>query len=102
MATKKKNKNDAAAKAKRQTVIAGVGGVVLLGLLAFQVPRTMKMLNPPNAGGGTSAATTAAAPAATTPLAPPSLDGSAPVAGAVRGGGSGGGGGNRYGSRGRY
>ena len=64
------------AKAARQKKIAIVGGVLLLGLLAFQVPRTMKMLN---SGGNvtTSAATTASStttPGAT-PLAPPSLDG---------------------------
>jgi hypothetical protein len=40
-----KAKFDPKAKAKRQKIIAGVGGVLLLGLLAFQVPRTMKMLN---------------------------------------------------------
>ncbi|HET9673644.1 MAG TPA: hypothetical protein VFP31_02460 [Gaiellaceae bacterium] len=38
-------KNDLKAKEKRQKIIAAVGGVLLLGLLAFQVPRTMKMLN---------------------------------------------------------
>jgi hypothetical protein len=38
-------KVDPKAKAKRQKMIAVVGGVLLLGLLAFQVPRTMKMLN---------------------------------------------------------
>ena len=36
---------DPKAKAKRQKIIAGVGGVILLGVLAIQVPRTMKMLN---------------------------------------------------------
>ena len=39
-----KKKFDPKAKAKRQKMIAAVGGVLLLGLLAFQVPRTMKML----------------------------------------------------------
>jgi len=38
-------KNDLKAKEKKQKIIAAVGGVLLLGLLAFQVPRTMKMLN---------------------------------------------------------
>ena len=32
------------AKAKRQKIIAIVGAVILLGLLAFQVPRVMKQL----------------------------------------------------------
>ena len=38
-------KVDPKAKAKRQKIIAAVGGVLLLGLLAFQVPKTMKLLN---------------------------------------------------------
>jgi hypothetical protein len=38
-------KADLKAKEKKQKIIAAVGAVVLLGLLAFQVPRTMKMLN---------------------------------------------------------
>jgi hypothetical protein len=37
---------DAKAKAKRQKIIAAVGGVLLLGILVIQVPRTMKMLHP--------------------------------------------------------
>ena len=36
---------DPKAKAKRQKIIAIGGGVLLLAVLAFQVPRTMKMLN---------------------------------------------------------
>jgi hypothetical protein len=67
-------KIDPQAKAKRQKIYAAVGGVLLLGVLAFQVPRTMKMLHPPNANG-----TTAPAPAPTTttagPIAVPSLGG---------------------------
>jgi hypothetical protein len=67
-------KIDPKAKAKKQKIYAAVGGVLLLGLLAFQVPRTMKMLHPPNAD---SAAATA--PATTTatsgPIAVPSLSG---------------------------
>ena len=39
-------KIDPKAKAKRQKIFAAIGGVILLGLLAFQVPRTMKMLHP--------------------------------------------------------
>jgi hypothetical protein len=38
-------KTDLKAKEKKQKIIAAVGGLLLLGLLAFQVPRTMKMLN---------------------------------------------------------
>jgi hypothetical protein len=72
-----KKKFDPKAKAKRQKVIAAIGGVLLLGLLAFQVPRTMKMLKQ---NQGTSSSSTAAPSASTTPgstpLAPPALDGS--------------------------
>jgi hypothetical protein len=35
------------AKAKRQKIMAGGGAVLLVAILAVQVPRTMKMLNPP-------------------------------------------------------
>jgi hypothetical protein len=63
------------AKAARQKKIAIAGGVLLLGLLAFQLPRTMKLLN--NTGNvTTSAATTASATTpGSTPLAPPTLEG---------------------------
>jgi hypothetical protein len=66
-------KIDPKAKAKKQKIYAAVGGVLLLGLLAFQVPRTMKMLHPP------SPDTAATAPATITPtsgpIAAPSLSG---------------------------
>ena len=39
-------KVDPKAKAKRQKINAGIGGVLLLAVLAFQVPRTLKMLHP--------------------------------------------------------
>jgi len=72
-----KKKFDPKAKAKRQKMIAAVGGVLLLGLLAFQVPRTMKMLkqNQGTSSSSTAATSTTATPGAT-PLAPPALDGS--------------------------
>jgi hypothetical protein len=73
-----KKKADLKAKAKRQKVFLAVGGVLLLGLLAFQVPRTMKMLNAQSqstASSGTTSTTTTTA--GSTPLAPPTLDGSA-------------------------
>jgi hypothetical protein len=77
------------AKAARQKKIAIVGGVLLLGLLAFQVPRTMKMLN---SGGNvtTSAATTASSTTTpgSTPLAPPSLDGGSSTSTTASGTGS--------------
>jgi hypothetical protein len=56
-------KFDPKAKAKRQKMIAAVGGVLLLGLLAFQVPRTLKMLHQSNANAATS---TTASPAGAT------------------------------------
>ncbi|TMM32530.1 MAG: hypothetical protein E6F93_07720, partial [Actinobacteria bacterium] len=70
-------KFDPKAKAKRQKIFLAVGSVFLLGLLAFQVPRTMKMMNPPaeSSSSTTPPATTTIA-AGSTPLAPPSLDGS--------------------------
>jgi hypothetical protein len=67
-------KVDLKAKAKRQKIIAAVGGVILLGVLAFQVPRTLKLLHQSNAAA--SSETTPAAGATTTnPIAPPSLGG---------------------------
>ena len=79
-------KIDPKAKAKKQKVIAAIGGVLLLGLLAFQVPRTMKMLHPPNANE--SASSTPSTTATTTgPIAAPSLSGgNATVASASVGG----------------
>ncbi len=68
-------KIDPNAKAKRQKIIAAVGGVVLLGLLAFQVPRTMKMLHPEDPPDEPVAAATTTG--ASTPLAPPTLSGGA-------------------------
>ena len=64
---------DPKAKAKRQKIIAAVGGVLLLGLLAFQVPRTMKMLNPPNANASSEPTPTTVS--VTGPIAAPSLSG---------------------------
>lgn len=79
-------KIDPKAKAKRQKIIAGIGGVILLGLLAFQVPRTLKMLNPPS---DASASTPSASSTPTTPLAAPSLAGGNATSGAAASGGDG-------------
>jgi hypothetical protein len=54
-------KIDPAAKAKRQKVIAGVLGAVLLAVLAFQGPRTLKMLHQSSASASPPATTTATA-----------------------------------------
>ena len=72
-----KKKFDPKAKAKRQKIYLAVGGVLLLGVLAFQVPRTMKMMKSQSqtSSSSTPAATTTAA-AGSTPLAPPTLAGS--------------------------
>jgi hypothetical protein len=72
-------KIDPAAKAKRQKVIAGVLGAVLLAVLAFQGPRTPKMLHQSSAS---------ASPAATTTAAP--ATGATGAAGAVSGSAAGG------------
>jgi hypothetical protein len=76
-----KKKFDPKAKAKRQKVMLAVGSVLLLGLLAFQVPRTMKMMKSPTASSSSSPpTTTTSTTAGSTPLAPPSLDGSSTAA----------------------
>jgi hypothetical protein len=67
-------KIDPKAKAKKQKIYAAIGGVLLLGLLAFQVPRTLKMLHPANTSG-TTASTPAPAATTTGPIAAPSLGG---------------------------
>jgi hypothetical protein len=61
-------KFDPKAKAKRQKIMVAVGGVILLGLLAFQVPRTMKMLNQKGVDAAAPGSTTAST--ATTPSSP--------------------------------
>jgi hypothetical protein len=66
------------AKQKRQKILAAVLGVAFLGLLAFQVPRVMKMMKtpPPPHASDSATATTAAPPTGTPSLAAPSLSGS--------------------------
>ena len=69
-------KFDPKAKAKRQKIIAAVGGVILLGVLAFQVPRTLKMLHQSNANAAdTTPTATTSSTTATGPIAAPSLGG---------------------------
>lgn len=81
-------KIDPKAKAKRQKIYAAIGGVILLGLLAFQVPRTMKMLHPADESSSSSAPA-ATTPASTSPIAAPSLAGGNATAAAVAPGGDG-------------
>jgi hypothetical protein len=79
-------KFDPQAKAKRQKIIAAVGGVLLLGLLAFQVPRTMKMLHPPSESSSSSSSTPAATTPATASTSVPAGGGGNVTAAAVSGG----------------
>jgi hypothetical protein len=65
-------KFDPKAKAKRQKIIIAVGGVLLLGLLAFQIPRTMKMLHQEDPPDEPAAVSTTPG---SNPLAPPTLSG---------------------------
>jgi hypothetical protein len=53
-------KIDPQAKAKRQKIIAAVLGVLLLGVLAFQLPRTLKMLHQSSASASPAPAAAAA------------------------------------------
>lgn len=68
---------DQKAKVKKQKIILAVGGVLLLGLLAFQVPKMMAMLNakPPPDPPGAVEMPPNGFPAGAAPLAAPSLAG---------------------------
>jgi hypothetical protein len=82
-------KIDPKAKAKRQKIYAGIGGVILLAVLAFQVPRTLKMLHPKNVTAASTAPASATAASTPTPISAPSLAGgnaSASAAAAAPGG----------------
>ncbi len=61
------------AKQKKQKIIAGVLGVLFLGLLAFQVPRVMKQLHP--SAPPRPASSTTPASSGTPSLAAPTLQG---------------------------
>jgi len=72
----KKHVDPLKAKQKKQKIVAGVLGVLFLGLLAFQVPRVMKQLNPKSPPTASASTTTTAAPPPGTPiLAAPTLQG---------------------------
>ena len=85
----KKKNVDPQAKAKRQKIILACLAPVLLGLMAFQIPRTLKMMHQQNANAAASStpAATTPTPATTTSLAPPTLGGGA--AGSAAGGATG-------------
>jgi hypothetical protein len=55
---------DNKAKERKQKIFLAVGGVLLLGLLAFQLPKLMKGSSAPSTAAATTAAPTAAAGAA--------------------------------------
>jgi hypothetical protein len=76
-------KIDPQAKAKRQKITAAALGVLLLGVLAFQLPRTLKMLHQSSASASPAATTTASAPTGTTGAA-----GALAAAGSTSGSGS--------------
>jgi hypothetical protein len=72
----KKHVDPLKAKQKKQKIVAGVLGVLLLGVMAFQVPRLMKQLHPPpppsvHAASAATTPTTGATPT----LAAPTLAG---------------------------
>jgi hypothetical protein len=73
---------DPKAKAKRDKVIAGVAGVVLLGVLAFAIPMTMKQLKSQQAPAAAAATpvTSTTTPTATTAASLASSDGTSTVA----------------------
>jgi hypothetical protein len=62
-------------KEKKQKILAAVLGVLFIGLLGFQGPKTWKRLHPPAAPVQASASPTAAPPAGTPTLAAPTLQG---------------------------
>jgi hypothetical protein len=77
-------------KAAKQKKIVIVGSVLLLALLAYEVPKTMKMLNAKPVAGATAVPTTAA-PTAPAPAVPGATPPATPAAGtpAVATGGTG-------------
>jgi hypothetical protein len=78
-------KLDPKAKAKRQKIYAGVGGVLLLAVLAFQVPRTLKLLHQSNANASAEPTGTVISTGTTGPIAPPTLGGGNATAPAAAG-----------------
>jgi hypothetical protein len=71
----KKHVDPLKAKQKKQKIILAVLGVAFLGLMAFQVPRVMKMLHPAPPPVASSSTSTTATPAGTPSLAAPTLSG---------------------------
>jgi len=82
MAAPKKGLTPEQVKAAKQKKIVIVGSVLLLALLAYEVPKTMKMLNAKPVAGATSAAA-APAPATPTPAVPGATPAATPTPGAT-------------------
>jgi hypothetical protein len=81
-------KIDPKAKAKRQKIYAGIGGVILLAVLGFQVPRTLKMMHPADASSSSPPPATTSA-STQTPISAPSLSGGNAAAATAAPGGDG-------------
>jgi hypothetical protein len=64
------------AKQKKQKIVLAVLGVVFLGVLGFQGPRTWKQLHPPPMQSSSSSSSTTTTTAGTPSLAAPTLSGS--------------------------
>ena len=69
-------KVDLKAKAKRQKILAGVLGVLLLAVLGFEGPKMLKQLTGPGVDPLRAAQSSTTTPTGTVPLAPPTLGGS--------------------------
>lgn len=79
-------RNDLKAKEKRQKVMAAVGAVILLGVLAIQGPRTWKLLNQKAPEEVAPVTTTTPSPGSAVTLTPPTIAGAAPNVAATDGG----------------
>ena len=90
----KKTVDPVKAKQARQKKIAIGGAVVLVAMLAIQVPRTMKMLNPPAEAEAATVAETTPTAVPTTPAGTPAASGT-PAAAAAGGAGAAGAGGTQ-------
>ncbi|HEX9350436.1 MAG TPA: hypothetical protein VF877_04105 [Gaiellaceae bacterium] len=76
-------KFDAKAKAKRQKIIAAVLGVLLLGVLAYEVPSLMKTMNKKPPASAAAAVPAPVTPAAVTPAAGTPVAAAAPGSGTL-------------------
>lgn len=79
-------RTDLKAKEKRQKIIAAVGAVILLGVLAIQGPRTWKLLNQKAPEEVAPVTTTTPSPGSAVTLTPPTTAGAAPSVAATDGG----------------